>query len=226
MNPNLITEESYRNKVYVFRDRHDAGGKLSQKLIVYKNTDAIILAIPSGGVPVASEIAKSLNLPLDLILVRKIQIPWNPEAGFGAINPDGAVIFNEALLNSLSLTEDEINSQIKKTKDILRKRNELFRGGKPFPEIKNKIIILVDDGLASGYTMLSALRFVKKREPRKIIVAVPTGSLKTVEFILPDVDELICLNIRSGFSFAVADAYRYWYDLMDEEVQCLIKSSN
>lgn len=224
MKANLVTEESCRNKVHVFEDRHDAGRKLGQKLIVYKNTDAIILAIPSGGVPVASEIAKSLNLPLDLILVRKIQIPWNPEAGFGAINPDGAVIFNEALLNSLSLTEDEINSQIKKTKDILRKRNELFRGGKPFPEIKNKIIILVDDGLASGYTMLSALRFVKKREPRKIIVAVPTGSLKTVEFILPDVDELICLNIRSGFSFAVADAYRYWYDLMDEEVQCLLKS--
>ncbi len=222
MKSSLITENALRDKVYVFEDRHYAGKKLAQKLIDYKNTNALILAIPSGGVPVASEIAKLLNLQMDLCIVRKIQIPWNTEAGFGAINPDEEVIFNEELLERLGLSEDEINSQIKKTEDILRKRNELFRAEKPFPVIKNKAIILVDDGLASGFTMRAALRFIKKRGPQKIIVAVPTGSRKTVEFILNTVDELICLNIRTGFSFAVADAYRNWYDLTDAEVQSLI----
>jgi predicted phosphoribosyltransferase len=220
----LVFEHSLRDKLYVFEDRRDAGRRLGQKLISYKNTHAIVLAIPSGGVPVAAEIASSLNLPMDLILVRKIQIPWNTEAGFGAINPDGEVIFNERLLNSLRLTEEEINSQIKKTKDILKKRNTLFRAGKPFPIIENMTVILVDDGLASGYTMISALNYVKKRKPQKIIIAVPTGSQKTVGFILPQVDELICLNIRTGFSFAVADAYRDWYDLTDEEVLSLLQA--
>lgn len=224
MKGKLVFEHSLRDKLYVFEDRRDAGRRLGQKLISYKNTHAIVLAIPSGGVPVAAEIASSLNLPMDLILVRKIQIPWNTEAGFGAINPDGEVIFNERLLNSLRLTEEEINSQIKKTKDILKKRNTLFRAGKPFPIIENMTVILVDDGLASGYTMISALNYVKKRKPQKIIIAVPTGSQKTVGFILPQVDELICLNIRTGFSFAVADAYRDWYDLTDEEVLSLLQA--
>jgi predicted phosphoribosyltransferase len=224
MKSSLITEDALRDKVYVFEDRHDAGRKLSQKLIDYKNTNAIILAIPSGGIPVASEIAKFLNLQMDLILVRKIQIPWNTEAGFGAINPDGEAIFNEDLLKKIGLSEDEVNSQIKKTEDILRKRNELFRGEKQFPVIKNKPIVLVDDGLASGYTMLAALRFVRRREPQKIIIAVPTGSLRTVELVLNKVDKLVCLNIRAGFPFAVADAYRNWHDLTDAEIQSLLKS--
>lgn len=224
MKSSLITEDALRDKVYVFEDRHDAGRKLSQKLIDYKNTNAIILAIPSGGIPVASEIAKFLNLQMDLILVRKIQIPWNTEAGFGAINPDGEAIFNEDLLKKIGLSEDEVNSQIKKTEDILRKRNELFRGEKQFPVIKNKPIVLVDDGLASGYTMLAALRFVRRREPQKIIIAVPTSSLRTVELVLNKVDKLVCLNIRAGFPFAVADAYRNWHDLTDAEIQSLLKS--
>ncbi len=223
MKGKLILEETFRDKLHVFEDRIDAGKILSEKLIRYKETDALLLAIPSGGVPVALEIAKHLNLPIDFLLVRKIQIPWNTEVGFGAIAPDGEIIFNKALLNTLGwLTEDEINSQINKTRDILNKRNALFRGGKAFPEIKNKTIILVDDGLASGYTMLAALRFVRKKKPQKIVVAVPTGYLNTVDLILSEVDELVCLNIRGGFAFAVADAYRYWYDLTDEEVLSLM----
>lgn len=119
MKTKLITENSYRDKVYVFKDRHDAGRKFNQKLTGYENTNTLILAIPSGGVPVASEIVKSLNLPMDIILVRKVQIPWDTEAGFGAINSDGKVIFNEGLLKSLGLSKDEINVQIKKTEDVL-----------------------------------------------------------------------------------------------------------
>lgn len=214
----LIEETSLRNKLYVFEDRKAAGRLLAEKLIQYKDSDGIILGIPSGGVPVASEIVEMLHLPMDLMIVRKIQIPFNPEAGFGAIGPDGEVILNEQLTVQLGLTEEEIKSQAEKTQEGIRRRNRVFRRGKPFPSLTNKIVILVDDGLALGYTMLAAVRFVKRKNPEKIIVAVPTASKRTVDFILAEVDELICLNVRHGISFAVADAYHNWYDLTDDEV--------
>ena len=223
---NLIEEISARDKKYVFKDRSDAGRFLSQKLLKYKGSDSIILAIPSGGVPVAFEMMQALSLPMDLIIVRKIQIPGNPEAGFGAMNPDGEVILNESLLNQLGLTEEEIMTQIRKTEDIIKKRGHVFRGDKPFPSVENKNVVIVDDGLASGYTMLAAITFIKRRNPLKIIVAVPTASKKTADSMLPEVDELVCLNIRSGYPFAVANAYEYWYDLTDEEVLELLKKNN
>ncbi len=218
----LIEEISLRNKLHVFEDRIEAGSRLAGKLIQYRGSDGIVLAIPSGGVPVAHEIAASLHLPMDLMIVRKLQIPYNPEAGFGAMGLDGEIILNEGMLNQLGLTEDEIREQAEKTKEVIKRRNQVFRKGETFPSLKNRVVILVDDGLASGYTMLVAIRFVKRKSPEKIIVAVPTASGRTVELILPEVDELVCLNVRHGISFAVADAYRNWYDLSDEEVISII----
>ncbi len=220
----LIEDASLRNKLYVFKDRQVSGTLLAQRLLGYKDTDGIVFAIPSGGVPVAAEIAKALTLPLDLIIVRKVQIPYNPEAGFGAVSPDNKVLLNENLLSMLNLSEKEVEQQIQITREIIKKRNELFRKRVPFPSVENKIAIIVDDGLASGYTMLSAIEFIKKYKPQKIVVAVPTGSKGTVEIILPEVDELVCLNIRSGYTFAVADAYENWYDLEDDEVISLLNT--
>lgn len=221
---NLIEDTKLRNKELVFKDRKEAGRLLAKWLKEYKDTDGIVLGIPSGGVPVAAEAAKALKLPMDLIIVRKIQIPYNPEAGFGAIGPEEEVILNKELMTGLGLTEEEIKTQIEKTRDIIKKRNQLFREGRPFPSLKDKIVIVVDDGLASGYTMLAAIRFIKKKSPKKIIVAVPTTSKRTADLVLPETDELICLNIRSGFPFAVADAYGNWYDLTDEDVIPIIRT--
>lgn len=220
----FIEDKSFRNKLYVFKDRKEAGKFLSLRLVGYKNTDALVLGIPSGGVPVAAEIAKSLALPLDLFIVRKVQIPYDTEAGFGAVSPDNNVLLNEKLINMLNLTEEEVEQQIQITREILKKRNELFREGLPFPTVKNKVTIIVDDGLASGYTMLSAIAFIKRLEPQKIVVAVPTGLEKTVNLVLSQVDELVCLNVRSGFIFAVADAYENWYDLDDDEVISILQN--
>ncbi len=219
----LIEDASLRNKLYVFKDRQVSGTLLAQRLLGYKDTDGIVFAIPSGGVPVAAEIAKALTLPLDLIIVRKVQIPYNPEAGFGAVSPDNKVLLNENLLSMLNLSEKEVEQQIQITREIIKKRNELFRKGLPFPSVKNKVAIIVDDGLASGYTMLSAIDYIKRQEPQKIVVAVPTGAKETVKLILPKVDELVCLNIRSGYGFAVANAYENWYDLDDDEVISIIQ---
>lgn len=219
----LVEDNSLRDRLYIFKDRKEAGVLLAQRLSGYKGTNGIVLGIPSGGVPVAAEIAKAIGLPLDFIMVRKVQIPYNPEAGFGAVGPDSKVLLNEELLRSLYLSEKEVEQQIQMTIHMIKRRNELFRKGLPSPTVKNKVVIIVDDGLASGYTMLSAIDFVKRHEPQKIVVAVPTGSKRTVDFILPHADELVCLNVRSGLSFAVADAYENWYDLEDDEVISILK---
>lgn len=220
----FIEDRSLRDKVYVFKDRKEAGMFLALKLSGYKGVDGIVLGIPSGGIPVAVEIAKPLGLLLDLILVRKVQIPYNTEAGMGAVGPDGEISLDTDLISRLHLTEKDVERQIKKTKEIINRRNELFREGKPFPSLKDKIVIIVDDGLASGYTMLSAINFIKRHQPGKVIVAVPTAPGRTIDIILPQVDELFCLNVRSGLIFAVADAYVNWYDLGDEEVISIFKS--
>ncbi len=221
----LIQDLSLRNKSHVFGDRTDAGQKLASMLREHIRGNEIVLAIPAGGVPVASEIAGSLSLCLDLIIVRKIQIPWNTEAGFGALDPDGEKVINKQLFGRLGLTQKETETQIEKTKAVIKQRESLYRGDRPFPELKDRDVILVDDGLASGYTMIAAIRFVKRRKPGRTIIAVPTAPEKTIETILADADSVFCPNVRTGYPFAVAEAYRKWYDLSDEEVLSILKIS-
>jgi predicted phosphoribosyltransferase len=186
----------------------------------------IVLAVPAGGVPVGYTVAEELAVPMDVLIVRKIQIPWNTEAGFGAITWDGITVLNEPLVEQLDLKKKEVEESIQKTRRNIQERLRKFRGNKPMPQFKNKIVILVDDGLASGFTMLAAARSIKKNAPEKLIVAVPTASLGAIELLVPEVDEIVCLNIRSGSSFAVAEAYENWYDLTDEEVLKILKEKN
>ncbi|MEM1569751.1 MAG: phosphoribosyltransferase family protein [Candidatus Bathyarchaeia archaeon] len=220
----LIEETTFRERLYVFRDRYHAGELLAEKLREYKGTDAYVLAIPAGGVPVGYVISKRLGLPLDVIIVRKIHIPWNQEAGFGAVTFDGIVIFNEPLLRILGLTREEVDRCIEVEKEAIEKRLKFIRGDRPFPDVVNRIVILVDDGIASGYTMLSAVKSVMNRRPNKIVVATPTGSESAIELLKPWVDEIVCLNVRTGPVFAVADAYEIWYDITDEEVAKILKA--
>ncbi len=215
---NLFEVKRLRNKRFVFADRADAGRQLSQLLSDCRSSNAIVLAIPSGGVPVGIEIRERWGFAFDLLIVRKVQIPWNTEAGFGAVNLDGEEVLNEELLRSVRVSEDVIFSQIEKTREILKNREAMFRRGRPFPDLKNKIAILVDDGLASGYSMMAGIRFVKKWDPSKIVIAVPTASYNALLRISPLVDALYCLNVREGYPYAVAEAYRSWHDLDDKEV--------
>jgi putative phosphoribosyl transferase len=216
--PGIIEEPSFRDRSYIFQDRDAAGLLLAQKLQDYRNADGLVLAIPAGGVPVAAPIARFLQLPLDLIIVRKIQIPWNTEAGFGALAPDGQVYLNESLIRTLKLSEAQVEAQLALTRKNLEQREALFRGGRPYADLQGKIALVVDDGLASGYTMVAALKFIKKQKPAEIIVAVPTGLLETVTFIRKAASSVVCLNMRTRRPFAVAAAYREWYDVPDEEV--------
>jgi predicted phosphoribosyltransferase len=134
-------------------------------------------------------VAKELAVPMDVMVVRKVQIPWNTEAGFGAITWDGKIVLNEGLVEQLDLTEEEMETSILRTKRNIQERLRKFRGDKPMPDLKDKVVVLVDDGLASGFTMLAAARSVRERAPKKIIVAVPTASLGAIELLAPEVDE-------------------------------------
>lgn len=220
----LIEDQTLRDKVYVFKDRTAAGRLLAERLSAYQGQEVRLFAIPAGGVPVAKEIARALKVPLDLVVVRKIQLPWTTEAGFGALNPSGEAVVNEELLQRLQMTLEEMEAQVQKTQASLEEREKRLRGNRPYPELGGSTTIIVDDGLASGYTMRAAVNFLKDQGAGKIVVAVPTASGHTVKDMLPLVDELVCLNIRDGWSFAVAEAYEDWYDLTEKEVLEILKS--
>ncbi len=219
----IVEDSKLRNRSFVFEGREEAGMYLAKALEEFRGKNAIVLAIPSGGVPVGLAVSSGLNLPFDLLIIRKIPIPGNPEAGFGAISLEGDMLLNESMVRMLGLSKEEIEEQAKPVRAELEARNNIFRESRPWPDLNGKIVILVDDGLASGYTMMTAARMVRRRGPASIVVAVPTASLNTVEMLADDVDMIVCPNIRTGYSFAVADAYRNWYDLSRDEVVGLLK---
>ena len=221
---NLVEDPKLRDRIHVFSDRASAGQQLASLLLDYQGREVRLFAIPAGGVPVAAEIARSLGTPLDLVIVRKIQLPWTTEAGFGALGPGGEAIFNEELLRRMPLTREEIETQVEKTLIVIRQRELSLRGGAPYPTLNGAPALIVDDGLASGYTMRAAVKFLRAQGAGQIVVTVPTGSERTVRELLPLVDELYCLNVRGGWSFAVADAYENWYDLTEEEVLGILQS--
>ena len=220
----IIEAPELRDRAQVFKDRAMAGRLLAARLQSYQGQAVRVFAIPAGGVPVAAEIVRALQVPLDLVIVRKVQLPWTTEAGFGAINPAGEAVFNEEFLKRLQMTPAEIEAQVQKTLANLKQREERLRQNRPYPDLARAATIIVDDGLASGYTMRAAVTFLKAKGAGRIIVAVPTAAARTVETLLPLVDELYCLNLRSDWSFAVADAYENWYDLAEEEVLEILHS--
>jgi len=221
----VVDDESLRSRRYVFKDRIHAAELLAKKLWKYKGEDAVVLAIPAGGVPVGYRIAVDLQLSLDLVVVRKLPIPYNPEAGFGALTTDGTIVLNELVVEELGLTKEEIDMYASERMREIKERMRKFREDRPFPDLKERTAIIVDDGLASGYTMTAAILSARKHQPKRIVVAVPTAHLGALEKISPYADEIICLNIRSGFLFAVADAYLKWYDIDDSEVIDYLKNA-
>lgn len=225
MNYRLHEITPYRNKHWLFADRHEAGQILAEMLAPeYASLDnGIVLAIPSGGVPLGIEIARRLLLPRDLLIVRKLQIPGNTEAGFGAMGLDGKRFLNAELLRHLRLSNEQIEGQAALLREELAERNRLFRGGRPPPDLAGKAAILTDDGLASGSTMMAAADSARRLGAVRIVVAVPTGLLDSIEKVGPLVEEVYCANVLDYWPFAVANAYRRWHDLSRQEVLALLE---
>jgi putative phosphoribosyl transferase len=150
-----------------------------------------VLAIPRGGVPVGYEVSRVLGCPLDVIVPRKLPIPWSPEAGFGAIMPDGTRVLNERMARQLGLAADEIAEIAEEVLDEVRRREAAFRGNRPPPAVAGRAAILIDDGLATGYTMIAAVRAVRKRGPSSVVVAVPVSPRDSANQVARDADEVL-----------------------------------
>jgi putative phosphoribosyl transferase len=220
----IIDDPRLRERVGVFADRHDAGNQLAIFLRTHlKIRDPMVMAIPAGGVPIGAAIARLFRVPLELAIVRKIRIPGTTESGFGAVTWDGRVLFNDRLLAALGLAEEEIERAVEETRTNVKERIRRFSGSRAFPDLAGKSVVLTDDGLASGFTMLAAVEGVRAHQPARVIVAVPTASAASAALAAREADELVCLNIRSGRRFAVAEAYERWYDLDDGEVLLELK---
>jgi len=215
--PKIFDLPELRNRVRMFRDRASAGKVLAGMIEEYRGSDALVMGIPAGGMAVAVEIARELHLPLDIAAVSKITLPWNTEAGYGAVAFDGTVILNEELLSRLNLSDQEIQTGIKDTERKVSRRVTMFRGDRPLPDFKRPII-LVDDGLASGFTIRVAIKALRRNGATNLILAVPTAHSDSLQMILEEVDAIYCPNLRKGLSFAVADAYERWSDLGDQDV--------
>jgi predicted phosphoribosyltransferase len=206
----------------LFENRYDAGKKLAEKLSDYANRSVVVLGIPNGGVAVALSVALALNAELDLIISRKIPLPLSPEGGFGSVTDDGTIMLNEKEVEKARLSEDQINYQVNKVRMEIRERSLLYRRDYHPVILSGRTVIIVDDGLASGYTMKAAVASLKRRRAKEIIAAVPVGP----EFALNDLegfpDKLVTCAVGSMNRFYVADFYRIWHDVPNEEVlQCL-----
>jgi predicted phosphoribosyltransferase len=205
----------------LFENRYDAGRQLAEKLTEFKNGQVIVLAIPNGGVPIAVPVALELGAELDLVVARKLPIPLLPEGGFGAVADDGNAIFNQEVLRRFPMTEHQINFQINKVRTDIRQRSLLYRGMRPLPGVANKTAIIIDDGLASGYTMMAAVESVRRRGPKRIVVAVPVASATAVKEVEKLGVQVITVNTAYVPKFYVSDFYKYWDVLTDERgVQC------
>jgi len=201
-----------------FKDRTDAGQKLGDELRKMHLVNPAVLAIPRGGVPVSVEVAIALDAPLDVIVTRKIQIPQNPEAGYGAVTEDGEIVLNKALVFQLGLTDSQIQKQADQVRKEIARRGSVFRNILAPVSLNDRTAILIDDGLASGYTMLAAIKSCRRRGALKTIVAVPASSESACSLVRSEADSVVSLYVARTRYFAVASFYVNWYDLDDDEV--------
>ena len=199
----------------MFEDRKDAGEKLAKALAKYKDKDVLVLSIPRGGVEVGYQVAKYLNAEFSLIVTRKLPFPDNPESGFGAVAEDGSTFVYKSYTYYLS--EETINKIIREQKQEIERRIDVLRKGRPLPEVQNKTVILIDDGIAMGSTMSASIKLCKNRKAKKIVVAAPVSGKEMADKLGKMVDEVVILE-RPRFFQAVAQVYRNWYDVPDQEV--------
>lgn len=207
----------------MFHDRVDAGKRLAQLLIGYANrNDVLVLGIPRGGVPVAFEVAQALNAPLDILLVRKLGTPGQRELAMGAIASGGVCIVNDELAAQLGITKKQIAETIAAQETELQRREQLYRGVRPNIPATGKIIILVDDGIATGSSILVAIKVLRTFQPKKIVVAVPVAPDHANEQIREVADEFICVHQPDWFS-AIGEFYDDFSQTEDSEVHSLLE---
>jgi len=208
----------------IFENRQEAGKRLVTELTDFRDEELIILALPKGGVPVGFAIAEMLHVPLEVVVAHKIALPNNSEFGIGALAEEDIEIVDKPAIKRLDISEEELDAIIQKEKKELLRKVSLYRNNKPLPLLKNKIILLIDDGLATGVTARAAIALVKKRKPKKIIFASPVCSYYTARKLKHLVDAVICGTTPINL-VAVGQWYRDFAQVSDEEVVDLLERS-
>jgi predicted phosphoribosyltransferase len=205
-----------------FRDRRDAGKKLAQKLLGYKDrADVVVLALPRGGVPVGYEVAIALCVPLDILIVRKLGLPGREELAIGAVASGGVRVLNEDVIHVLDIGEEIIDSISRRERREVQRREEDYRGARPAPEVHGRTVILIDDGVATGASMRAAVTGLRARHPARIVVAVPTAAPEICESFRAEVDEVVCVMAPEPF-YGVSRWYQDFSQTTDEEVRRLL----
>jgi predicted phosphoribosyltransferase len=208
-----------------FRDRREAGRQLAQHLAAYANRpDVLVLALPRGGVPVAYEVARALHAPLDVFLVRKLGLPGHEEYAMGAVASGGVRVLNPEVVEQLHLPDEVIDTVTRRELQELERRERAYRGDRPFPDVRGKTVILVDDGLATGSTMRAAAEALRQQGPARLVVAVPAGSPETCDEFRDEVDEVVCAITPEPF-YAVGLWYDDFSQTTDDEVRDLLAAA-
>ena len=210
----------------IFKNRQQAGQLLAEEIARHGYDDPIVLGLPRGGVPVAAEVAAKLKAPLDVILVRKIGAPMQPELAIGAVVDGGTpeIVRNEELIRALGLTEDDFREEAQRQLEIIEARRKLWVAGRPRIPVKDKTAIIVDDGIATGATVRASLHALKRQGPKRTVVATPVAPLQAVEALRGEADEVICLEIPAFFG-AISVFYLDFSQVSDAEVSRLLESS-
>ncbi len=207
-----------------FEDRMEAGRLLASELAQRKiSPQSVVLALTRGGVPVGFAVADRLNLPLDCIVARKIGVPWQPELAMGAI-AGSARVMDDRMIEQLGIAPEDVDEIVRREQAEMKRREELYRGGKPGPDLRHHTALLIDDGLATGSTMLAAVHHAQSMKPARIVIGVPVGSSEACHRLGKEVDELVCLATPELF-FAVGEWYRDFPQVSDNEVQYMLTES-
>jgi putative phosphoribosyl transferase len=205
-----------------FRDRAEAGRRLAERLYAYREEDPIVLALPRGGVPVAYEISRALDAPLDVFIARKLGAPDQPELGIGAVAQGGTRVLNERIVERLGIPDAYLDFVTRREQAEVERRLLLLRGDRPEPRLRDRTVILVDDGLATGVTARAAIVALRERGPRRLVLAVPVCAAQTAEVVRPEVDDLVFLQTPSDL-YAIGLWYEDFEQVSDDEVVGLLR---
>lgn len=209
-----------------FRDRIHGGQLLAQKLMQYAyREDVLVLAVPRGGVPVGFEVAQALHAPLDVFVLRKLGVPWQEELAFGAVASGGVRVVEQETIDALGLTSEEIEAVVEREQSELRRRERVYRDDRPAPHVQGKTVLLVDDGIATGSSMLAAIAALRQLKPVKIVVAVPVAAASTTKRLQKIADEFVAVEVPAAF-YAVGQFYADFQPTSDEEVVDLLERAS
>ncbi|MCL6451522.1 MAG: phosphoribosyltransferase [Acetobacteraceae bacterium] len=206
----------------MFGDRRDAGRRLAAALQAYCGPDTLVLGVPRGGVVVAAEVARALNAPLDVVVPRKIGAPCNPELAVGALGPDGVATFDPNLLRYFGLTPEDLEDEVERERAEQGRRLRLYRGDRPPLQVAGRVVVVVDDGIATGFTIRAALQALRRAQPARLVLAVPVAPADTLRRLRPEADDLVCLYTPEPF-YAVGQFYLHFDQTGDDEVVELLR---